>query len=192
MKEVTQQKSTSEHISPGMTLSLDQEVYRVESSVKVSVPKGVPFIKTKLRNLVTEDLIEKNFKIDQAIEEVSLHERSLEFLYLEGKSYLFLDIDELEETLVSNQVVGEKVNYLKEGIRVKAKFYGKTIFSIELPQFLELMVAKTEELKSKVSVSNPSKLATVETGAKVEVPLFIEVGDIIKIDTHIGEYIQRI
>lgn len=192
MKGTSSQKSTSDQISPGMTLSLDKEVYRVESSVKVSVAKGVPFIKTKLRNLVTDAIIEKNFKLDQPIEEVSLHERTLEFLYLEGKSYLFLDIDELEEVLVSTKVVSEKVSYLKEGIQVKAKFYGKTIFSIELPQFLELLVAKTEELRSKVSVSNPSRLGTLETGAKVEVPLFIEVGDIIKVDTHLGEYIQRI
>lgn len=186
------QKTTSDQIAPGMTLTLEGEVYRVESSVKVSVAKGVPFMKTKLRNLITEELIEKNFKLDQAIEEVGLHERTLEFLYLEGKAYLFLDIDELEEVLVSAQVVGDKVNYLKEGTQVKTKFYGKTIFSVELPQFLELMVAKTEPLKSNVSVSNPSKLATLETGAKVEVPLFVEVGDIIKVDTQLGEYIQRI
>ncbi|MEM7174431.1 MAG: elongation factor P [Chlamydiota bacterium] len=192
MGTAADQKTTSDQISPGMTLSLDGDIYRVESSVKVSVAKGVPFMKTKLRNLVTEELVGKNFKLDQPIQEVSLHEQTLEFLYLEGKAYLFLDIDELEEILVSAKVVGDKVSYLKEGTQVKAKFYGKIIFSVELPQFLELMVAKTEELKSKVSVSNPSKLATLETGAKVEVPLFVEVGDIIKVDTHLGEYIQRI
>ena len=94
--------------------------------------------------------------------------------------------------LVSSSVVGDKVNYLKEGIQIKAMFYGETIFSVELPQFLELMVIKLEDLKSKVSVSSASKIAILETGAKVEVPLFIEVGDIIKVDTHIGEYVQRI
>lgn len=183
---------TSNQISPGTTLSLDGKIYRVETSVKVTVAKGVPFIKAKLKNLMSDEVIEKNFKLDQAIEEVTLSERRLEFLYLEGKDYLFLDIDELNEVLVSSDVVGEKVNYLKEGIQLKAMFYGVAIFSIELPQFLELMIVKLEDMKSKVSVSSASKIAILETGAKVEVPLFIEVGDIIKVDTHLGEYVQRI
>ncbi|NGX51433.1 MAG: Elongation factor P [Chlamydiae bacterium] len=184
--------TTSNQISPGMTLSIDGKIYRVEFSVKVTVAKGVPFIKTKLKNLITDEVVEKNFKLDQEIEEVTLSERRIEFLYLEGKNYLFLDIDELNEVLVSSQVVGDKVNYLKEGTLIKAMFYGETIFSVELTQFLELMVIKLEEIKAKVSVSSASKIAILETGAKVEVPLFIEVGDNIKVDTHIGEYVQRI
>eukprot|EP01066_Platyproteum_vivax_P001864 Platyproteum_vivax@DN12330_c0_g1_i1.p1 len=184
--------TTSNQISPGMTLSLDGKIYRVEFSIKVTVAKGVPFIKTKLKNLMSDEVIEKNFQLNHDIEEVTLSERRLEFLYLEGKDYLFLDIDELNEFLVSSAIVGDKVNYLKEGIQIKAIFYGDTIFSVELPQFLELMTIKLEDLKSKVSVSSASKIAILETGAKVEVPLFIEVRDIIKVDTHIGEYVQRI
>ena len=184
--------TTSNQISPGTTLSLDGKIYRVETSVKVTVAKGVPFIKTKLKNLMSDEVIEKNFKVDQEIQEVTLSERRLEFLYLERRDYLFLDIDELNEVLVSADVVGEKVNYLKEGIQIKAMFYGETIFSIELPQFLELMIVKLEDMKSKVSVSNASKIGILETGAKIEVPPFTGVGDIIKVDTHIGEYVQRI
>lgn len=182
----------SNQISPGMTISLKGKIYRVEHSVKVTVTKGVPFIKTKLKNLISDELIEKNFKLDQTVEEVTLSENQLEYLYLESKDYLFLDIDHLEEVVVSIDIVGEKTNFLKEGIQVKALFYGKTIFSIELPQFLELMVVKLKDLKSKVSVSNASQIAILETGANIEVPLFIEAGDIIKVDTHIGEYVQRI
>ena len=183
---------SSNQISPGMTISLNGQIYCVEFSMKVTVSKGVPFIKTKLKNLMSEEIIEKNFRLDQEIDEVTLKEKSLEFLYLEGKAYLFLDIEELDEVLVPAAIVGDKVNYLKEGVQVKATFYGDMTFSIELPQFLELIVIKFEDLQSKVSISNTSKLAILETGAKVEVPLFIEVGDIVKIDTHIGEYIQRI
>ncbi len=182
----------SNQISPGMTLSIDGKIYRVEMSVRVSVPKGVPFIKTKLKDLISDKIIEKNFKLDQSVQEVALSERRLEYLYLEEKDYLFLDIDELKETLVKENVVADKVNYLKEGIQVKAMFYGETVFSIELPQFLELMVTKLEDNESKVAVSSAVKVALLETGAKVEVPLFIEVGDIIKVDTHVGEYVQRI
>ena len=183
---------TSNQISPGMTLSLDGKIYRVESSVKVTVAKGVPFIKTKLKNLMSDEVIEKNFKLDQTVDEVNLSERRLEYLYMEGKDYLFLDIDELEEVLVSSDVVSDKIHFLKEGVQLKAMFYGDTIFSVELPQFLELMVVKLEDMESKVSVSEASQIAVLETGAKVEVPLFIEMGDVIKVDTHISEYVQRI
>ena len=183
---------TSNQISPGMTLSLDGKIYRVELSVKVTVAKGVPFIKTKLKNLMSDEVIEKNFKLDQTVDEVNLSERRLEYLYMEGKDYLFLDIDQLEEVIVSSDVVNDKVHFLKEGVQLKAMFYGDTIFSIELPQFLELMVVKLEDMESKVSVSEASQIALLETGAKVEVPLFIETGDVIKVDTHISEYVQRI
>ena len=183
---------TSNQISPGIILSLDGKIYRVETSIRVAVPKGAPFIKTHLKNLISDEVIEKNFKLNQTIEEVTLNERRLEFLYLEGKDYLFLDIDELDQVLVSVDVVGDKVNYLKEGTQIKAIFYGKTIFSIELPQFLELTIVKLEDIQSKVSVSSASKIAILETGAKVEIPLFIEVGDVIKVDTYLGEYVQRI
>lgn len=179
----------SNQISPGMTISLNGKLYRVESSVKVTVPKGTPFIKTKLRDVVDNELIEKNFKLNQPIKDVSLLERRLEFLYLEGKDYLFLDITNLEQILVPSPVVGNRVNYLKEGVEVKASLYGDTVFAIELPQFLELMVSKTENEGSSASAA---KVAILETGAKVEVPPFIESGDIIKVDTKTDEYIQRV
>ncbi len=183
---------TNSQISPGMTLSIDGKIYRVESSIRVTVTKGVPFIKTKLKELMSGEVVEKNFKVDQPVKEVILSERRLEYLYLEGKNHLFLDVDRLEEALVPGPIVGDKVKYLKENIRLKAVFYGETVFSVELPQFLELMVVKLEEPKSNISIANASKIAVLETGARVEVPLFIEVGDLIKVDTHIGEYVQRI
>ncbi|MFI5334261.1 MAG: elongation factor P [Chlamydiales bacterium] len=184
-------KTQTNQITPGMMLSLDGKIYRVESAVKVTVAKGVPFVKTKLKNLMSDDLIEKNFKLNQPVDEVSLTERRLEFLYLEGKNYLFLDIGNLEEVLVPASVIGDKVHYLKEGTEIKAIFYGETIFSVELPQFLEIMVVKTEAAESK-AVANANKSAILETGAKISVPMFVETGDIIKVDTHTNEYIQRV
>lgn len=184
--------TTSNQLAPGMTLSLDGKIYRVESCVKVTVAKGVPFIKTKLKDLLSEDVVEKNFKLNQPIQDVSLAEKKMEFLYLEGKDYLFLDVGDLEQVLVPSQVIGDKVNYLKEGTEIKAMFYGKSIFSVELPQFLELMVVKTEESDAAIHVANATKIALLETGAKVEVPMFVESGDIIKVDTQTNEYIQRV
>ncbi|MBA3603042.1 MAG: elongation factor P [Parachlamydiaceae bacterium] len=177
----------SNQLTPGMTVSVGDKLYRVESSVKVTTPKGAPFIKTKLRELDTEKVIEKNFKLGQTVKDVALAEKKLEFLYLEGKDYLFLDIGNLEQVLVSPPIIANKAEYLREGVEIKASFYGDTIFSVELPQFLELMVAKIDG----GAVVNGTKIAVLETGAKIEVPSFIEVGDIVKIDTRTDEYVQR-
>lgn len=179
----------SNQINPGMTLSINKKLYRVESSVKVTVPKGTPFIKTKLKDLSSNEIVEKSFKLDQTVQDVSLAERVLEFLYPEDDGYLFLDVSSLDQILVPSNIVGNKVNYLKEGVELKAFFYGDTIFAVELPQFLELMVAKTV---SDDDTINGGKTAILETGARIEVPPFIETGDIIKIDTKTDEYIQRV
>lgn len=185
--------ATSNHITPGMTISLNGKLYRVEASVKVTVAKGTPFIKTKLRDLAEDKVIEKNFKLNQAVKDVSLVEKRLEFLYLEAKDYLFLDIGNLEHVLVPPEVIGDNVQFLKEGIELRATFYGDTVFAVELPQFLELMVAKIEP-KEHIShiTGNQVRTAILETGAKIEAPPFIESGDIIKVDTKTSEFIQRV
>ena len=183
----------SNQVTPGMTLNIDGKVFRVESSVKVTAAKAAPFIKAKLRNLISDEIIEKNFKPGQELQEVSLIDHTLEFLYPEGKEFLFLDVENLEQILVSEEILGEKIHFLKEGVQVRAMFYGKTIFAVELPQFLELMVIKVESSETEASaVTQTTKQATVETGAKVEVPLFVEVGDIVKVDTQSNEYVQRV
>lgn len=182
----------TDQIAPGMTISIEGKVYRVESCVKVTVAKGNPFIKTKLKNLSTEEIIEKNFKVGQAVQDIALLEKKLEYLYLEGQDYLFLDIGSLEQVLVPSDVIGDKVHFLKEGTEVKAVFYGETVFSVELPQFLEIMVVKTETLDASNPMGNTTKTGFLETGAKLEVPLFVESGDIIKVDTHTREYVQRV
>lgn len=183
--------TTSNQLNPGMTISIGNKLYRVESSVKVTVPKGTPFIKTKLKDLSTNETVEKNFKLNQPIKDVSLIERRLEFLYPEGDGFLFLDVVNLDQVLVPTPVVGNKVSFLKEGVELKAFFYGDTIFAVELPQFLELMVAKTQT-EEEGGVAGSAKMAILETGAKIEVPPFIETGDIIKVDTKTEEYIQRV
>jgi elongation factor P len=183
---------TSNQITPGMTLSINGKLFKVDSMVKVTVPKGQPFIKTKLRNLENDKVVEKNFKVGQEVKEVALEERRLEFLYPEAEKYLFLDTGNLEQVLVNAEVIGQRVEFLKEGIDLQATFYGDTIFSIELPQFLELMIAKTDSSEGSGSLSNATKKALLETGAEIDVPRFIEPGDVIKVDTRTREYIQRV
>jgi elongation factor P len=184
--------TASNQIVPGMTISLEGNIYRVESCVKVTVSKGNPFIKTKLKNLKTDETVEKSFKVGQTVQDVSLQERRLEFLYLEGKDYLFLDVGNLDQVLIPVEVIGDKVTFLKEGVEIRAMFYGDTVFSIELPQFLELMVVKTEFDEAEKNVPTPSKVALLETGAKIAVPPFVEAGDIVKVDTGTCEFVQRV
>lgn len=183
--------ASSNQLNPGMIISISNKLYRVESSVKVTVPKGTPFIKAKLRDLSSNEIVEKSFKFNQPIKDVNLIERKLEFLYPEGEGFLFLDVTNLDQVMVPSSVVGNKVNYLKEGVELKASFYGDTVFSVELPQFLELMVAKTVS-EDDLGALSRSKVIILETGAKIEVPPFIEIGDIIKVDTRTDEYIQRV
>lgn len=184
---------TSNQITPGIMINVDDKIYRVDSAVKVTVAKGTPFIKTKLKDLMTDEMIEKNFKEGQVVQEVTLDERVMEFLYTEGQDYLFFDIGNLEKVLVPKQIIGDKVNYIKEGIEIKAMFYGSAIFSVELPQFLELMIVKTEsDDKPATAMTNSTKKAYLETGAEIDVPLFVETGDIVKVDTASSEFIQRV
>lgn len=183
--------TTSNNIVPGITIEWQKKIYRVESTVKVSVAKGTPFIKMSLRDIMTDKITEKNFKLEQEVKEVTLAEHVLEYLYPEGKDYLFFDVDTLDKVKVSTAVLGDKVLFLKEGVPVKAMFYGDTVFSVELPQFLELMVVKTSDKEDK-ELAASVKEGLLETGAKVDVPLFIEVGDVIKVDVQTLEFIQRI
>lgn len=183
---------SSNQISAGMIVKIDDKLFRVESSVKVTVAKGTPFVKTKMRDLTNNKIVEKNFKPSQQIEEVALKEKPLEFLYLEGSDYLFLDTANLEHVMIPAAIVGDDVNFLKEGVELNAKLYGDKVFGVELPQFLELMVAKIEGEDDEELLANATRTAILETGAKVDVPPFIEVGDIIKVDTKTGEYVQRV
>jgi elongation factor P len=172
----------------GMTVLVSKKPYRVENTVKVS-SRGSSFIKTKLRHLYSNEVIEKNFRPNQDIEQVSVEDHSLEYLYPEGKEYIFLDLNTLDLVKVPSSVIGSAVPYLKEGVEVKGSCFGTQIFSLELPQFLELMVSAIDTDQGK---EEESRIAVLETGAEVEVPLFIDVGDIIKVDTKAQEYIQRV
>lgn len=184
----------SSQLSPGMVIKIGRELMRVESAVKVSAGGAQPYMKVKLIMIPGEEMTERKLKLDQEVEEVTLKEKVLEFLYPEGKKFLFLDIDLLDQVVVEGEVVAERKEYLKEGVQVKASAWGTTIFAIELPQFLELMVVKIQEPTAKQRQKNAAveRFATIETGAIIEVPPFIESGDVIKVDTRTGEFIQRV
>ena len=171
-----------------MTLSVGGKLYRVESSVKVTVAKGTPFIKTKLKHLTSNEVIEKNFKLDQVVNDVSLRSDGSSFSIRKAKT-TSSSTSAAWTRCWSLQLLGRaRSTTSRKGWSLKANFYGDTIFAIELPQFLELMVAKTEHVSPNSPLASSTKMAILETGAKIEVPLFIETGDIIKVDTKTDEY----
>jgi elongation factor P len=191
-KDRRQTHLPASQLVPGMTVNISNKIYRIESSVKVTAARLASFIKVTLRELLTDKLIEKNFKPDKEIEEVTMQEKTIIYMYLENKKYIFLDVDELTQIPLEQSIISDKVDFLKEGVELKASFFGQTVFTVELPQFLELTVMKTEEPNEGGMIGSTTKTAVLETGAKIEVPLFVEVGDIIKVDTQTNEFVQRV
>ena len=177
-------------LTTGMTIMMAKKPYRVESAVKVSTNKASPFIKVKFLSLANQEALDKNFRPSQELDEVSLEEHRLEFLYAEGSHHVFLDLGTLDLVRVVRDIIGKKIHFLKEGTEVKGACFGQTFFSVELPQFLELMVSAIEAEEGSRQGGGP-KVAVLETGAKVEVPPFVDIGDVIKVDTKTDEYIQR-
>jgi elongation factor P len=177
-------------LTAGTTILLSKKPYRVDSVVKMTLHKTNPIIKAKLEQLETHTFVEKNFRPTQELEDATLEEHKLQFLYVEDKGFVFLDMGTLDLRKVSQDALGSQTRYLKEGVDVKATCYGETILAIEIPQFLELMVSSVEVKEDKKRGS--LRTAVLETGARLEVPPFVEAGDVLKVDTSTDEYIQRV
>lgn len=185
---------SANQITLGMILSLEGGHYCVETLSKVTKEGERAAVQVKLRDIANDQTSDRTFQASDTVRDVVPSERVLEFLYPQDRDYLFLDINTLEEVTIVSSVIGARIEYMQAGVQVRASAYSDAIFAIELPQFLELMVANVEDqfVESTISGSVPSKKATLETGATLKVPSFVEVGDVIKVDTRAEEYIQRI
>lgn len=182
----------SNQLTVGMMILIKNKLYKVVSVAKVSGPKGDVFIRAEVKDHESETVIEKNFKSGQDVQEVSFENKTLEFLYPENESYLFLDIGNYEKVCISKPVMKDKFLFLKAGVSLTAVMYGGSVFSVELPPFLELMVSKTDFPGDDLPLTGGNKKALLETGVEVLVPPFVEIGDVIKVDTRTSEYIQRV
>ncbi|EPP36646.1 Elongation factor P [Chlamydia avium] len=182
----------SNQLSVGMFISTKDGLYKVVSVSKVTGAKGESFIKAVLKSPDSDDTIERNFKVGQEIKEAQFESRNLEYLYIEGDHCLFLDLGNYEKVYVPKEIMKDNFLFLKAGITVSAMVYDGTVFSIELPHFLELMVSKTDFPGDSLLISGGTKKALLETGIEIAVPPFVEIGDVIKIDTRTCEYIQRV
>lgn len=176
----------------GSTIEVDGQVFTVVDFMHVKPGKGAAFVRTKLKNVMTGAVIEKTFNPTEKFEEAVIERREMQYLYNDGELYYFMDAETYEQIPLNYDKVEDAIKYIKENMAVIVKFYKGEAFSVEPPTFVELEVVETEPGFKGDTATGGSKPATVETGAVIQVPLFINVGDKIKIDTRTGEYLERV
>jgi elongation factor P len=177
---------------PGITVEIDGEIYEVVEFLHVKPGKGSAFVRTKLRNIKTQSVIERNFRAGEKFPRAILERREMQYLYNRDDIYHFMDTTTYEQVSLPKETIGDAVKFLKENTLVYVIFHNGTPIGVELPITVELEVVNTEPGFRGDTVTGGSKPATLETGAVIQVPLFVNVGDIIKIDTRTGEYLERV
>ena len=176
----------------GITFDMgDGQAWQVVEFQHVKPGKGAAFVRTKIKNVITGGIVERTFNPTDKFENAYIERREMQYSYDDGDLYHFMDTETWEETLVAHDKVGENFKFVKEEMMVKIISYKGNIFEVEPPTFVELAVAKTDPGFAGNTATNTLKPATLETGAEIKVPLFINEGDVLKIDTRTGEYLSR-
>jgi elongation factor P len=175
----------------GMTLDLGDGLFQVVEFQHVKPGKGGAFVRTKLKNVRTGATIERTFRADEKLEQAIVDKRDAQFLYRDGDDFIFMDQITFEQTAVPLGALGEAAGFLKVGNSANLHSYGTEIIEVELPASVELLVTETEPGLQGDRVSGARKAATLESGVVVQVPLFVNVDDVVKVDTRTGDYITR-
>lgn len=176
----------------GLKIEVDGVPYAMVDFQHVKPGKGGAFVRTKLRNLISGGVIERTFRAGEKFDKPDLEEKKMQYLYAEGAQFYFMDTETYEQTFLTEDQLGESKNYLQEHITINVLFYQGKPIGVDLPTFVVLTVAKTDPGLRGDTASGGSKPATMETGAVIQVPLFINEGDKLKIDTRTGDYIERV
>ena len=176
----------------GVTFESEGEIYQVIEFQHVKPGKGAAFVRTKYRNLKTGTIKEESFNPNVKFEEASLTRRDMQYLYADGDLYHFMDLQSYEQYPIKGEIIGDSLRFLKENTICQVISHNGEIFSVELPIKVELLVTECEPAVKGDTATNASKLAKVETGAEIRVPLFINLGDVIRIDTRDGQYEERV
>lgn len=175
----------------GITFEIDGQPYLIVDFQHVKPGKGAAFVRTKYRNLKTGVLREEAFNPNDKFPKATIETKEMEYLYNDGELYYFMDAETYEQIPLNFEQVEEAIKFLKENDKAVIRFYQGNAFQVDAPNFVELEVIETEPGVKGDTANNVTKAATVETGAVVFVPLFINVGDKIKIDTRSGDYLSR-
>jgi elongation factor P len=176
----------------GITVLLDGEIYQIVEFQHVKPGKGGAFVRTKLRNYRTNSTIERTFRAGEKMEQAILERRTLEFLYSSGDEFVFMDTETFEQTSLGAHDVGDQARYLKENTAVVVVYHDDKLIGVDIPHTVELQVVQTDPGLKGDTASGGSKPAKLETGATVTVPLFIQEGDTVRVDTRSGQYLERV
>ncbi|HON87794.1 MAG: elongation factor P [Firmicutes bacterium] len=176
----------------GVTIEIDGQPWVVVDFQHVKPGKGSAFVRAKIKNVITGSVLERTFNAGEKLPRAHIERREAQYLYGMGDELTFMDVTTYEQVTLSREVVGEGVLYLKENTNVYIMSYEGRVIGVEIPNFVELQVVETEPGFKGDTATGGTKQAKLETGAVVKVPLFVNVGDVLKIDTRTGEYIERV
>ncbi|MBN1637206.1 MAG: elongation factor P [Deltaproteobacteria bacterium] len=185
------QYSTAE-FRKGLKIEISGEPYIMVESQHVKPGKGGAFVRTKLKSLTSGNVLEKTFRSGEKVDVPDLEEKTMSFLYKDDSGYWFMDNETYEQMFLSENQIGDALGYLKENVEMKILFHNKIPIGIELPMFLELRITETSPGVKGNTAAGGSKPATLETGVTIQVPLFVGEGEVVKVDTRTGEYMERV
>ena len=176
----------------GITIELEGNVYQIIEFQHVKPGKGAAFVRTKLKNIKSGGVVEKTFRPTEKCPQARIDRREMQYLYADGDLYNFMDTENYEQMAMSAADIQDSMKFVKENEMVKMLSHNGSVFAVEPPLFVELEITETETGFKGDTATGATKPATVETGAVVYVPLFVNQGDVIKIDTRTGEYLSRV
>ena len=176
----------------GFTMLIDGSIFSIAEFQHVKPGKGSAFVRTKLKNMKTGAVLDRTFRSGDKVDEVRLEKREMQYLYSEGETYYFMDLDTYEQTPVERVVIGDGAGLLKESENAYLLIAREEVIGVDLPNFVTLVVTHTEPGVKGDTAIGAVKPATLETGYVVQVPLFVNQNDIIKIDTRTGNYVERV
>lgn len=182
---------SSNDFRSGVSIELDGSVWRVVEFLHVKPGKGSAFVRTKLKNAQTGSVVEKTFRAGETVPQANLDKRTMQHTYKEGEQFVFMDMETFEESRLSEEQVGDKAKYLKEEMEVNVLFWNDTILDVELPTSVTLEVTDTDPGVKGDTATGGTKPAILETGAQIMVPLFISIGEKVKVDTRNDSYLGR-
>jgi len=185
--------ATTADFRNGMVLDIDGQLFQLTYFQHVKPGKGGAFVRSKLKNVKTGAVIERTWNAGERVNDVRLERRKIQFSYADGHFYHFMDMETYDDVMITDEIIGpDQLKYLKEGMECEGLVHGDLVLLIELPNFVELKITQTDPGIRGDTASGGTKPATLETGAVVQVPLFLEEGEIIRVDRREDKYLTRV
>nr|WP_246475829.1 elongation factor P [Brevibacterium renqingii] len=184
--------ATTNDLKNGLVLNLDNQLWQVLEFQHVKPGKGPAFVRTKLKSVTSGKIIDKTFNAGTKVETANVDRRDMQYLYHDGTDYVFMDSEDYDQVNISAALVGDAANYMLENQQLQVSFHEGTPLSVELPPSVELTIAQTDPGLQGDRSTGGSKPATLETGYEIQVPLFLEEGTKVKVDTRSGDYLGRV